>query len=76
MASSTIPDKAYDAPESLADSTDINHVIHQNDHHDAGDVERQSDSDSSSAHKQDGVQQVEALTTVWDDKTMITMFIL
>jgi hypothetical protein len=76
MASSTTPNKTYDAPESLPDTTDSNHVIHQNDHHDAGDVERQSDGDSSSTHKQDGVQQVEALTTVWDDKAMIVMFIL
>lgn len=34
------------------------------------------DSDNSSTHKQDGVRRAEALTTVWDDKTMIAMFIL
>ncbi|KAI0594285.1 major facilitator superfamily transporter [Biscogniauxia sp. FL1348] len=33
-------------------------------------------SDSSSEHKQDGVKQVEAITTVWSKELMIVMFIL
>jgi len=35
-----------------------------------------SDSDSSSAHKQDGVKKVEAVTSVWTKKTLIIMFVL
>lgn len=31
---------------------------------------------SESSHKQDGVRQVEAMTTVWSKNTMIAMFIL
>lgn len=38
------------------------------------DEERRDSSDSS--HKQDGVRQVEAMTTVWSQNTMIAMFIL
>lgn len=31
---------------------------------------------SDSSHKQDGVRQVEAMTTVWSENTMIIMYIL
>ncbi len=74
MASTSVPNKAFDAPDSVADSSDANHDIHENDYREDGDIEHQSD--TSSTHKQDGVEQVEALTTVWSDKMMITMFIV
>ncbi|KAI1076898.1 MFS general substrate transporter [Whalleya microplaca] len=35
-----------------------------------------ADSDSSSEHKQEGVKQVEAITTVWSKELLIVMFIL
>lgn len=73
-ASTTVPNKAYDAPGSVTGSSDIVHGVQENNYHDDDDAERQSD--ISSTHKQGGVEAVEALTTVWSDKTMLTLFIL
>lgn len=74
MATTIVPNKGFDAPGSVTDSADGNHIIHENDYRGGEDIEQQSDTDS--VPKQDGVKQVEAMTTVWDDKTMIIMFIL
>ncbi|KAK3192057.1 hypothetical protein K4F52_001684 [Lecanicillium sp. MT-2017a] len=73
-ASTAVPNKAYDAPGSVTGSSDIIHGVQENNYHDDDDAERQSD--TSSTHKQGGVEAVEALTTVWSDKTMLTLFIL
>ncbi|KAI5925495.1 major facilitator superfamily transporter [Camillea tinctor] len=43
--------------------------------HEVGD-DNKDESDTSSEHKQDGVKQVEAITTVWSKELMIVMFIL
>lgn len=34
------------------------------------------ESDANSAHKQDGVKRVEAITTVWSKDMLIAMFVL
>lgn len=34
------------------------------------------ESDASSGHKQDGVKQVEAITTVWSKDLLVVMYIL
>ncbi|KAI0377944.1 MFS general substrate transporter [Hypomontagnella monticulosa] len=36
----------------------------------------ETESDSSSAHKQDGVRRVEAITTVWSKELLVVMFVL
>lgn len=58
---------ALSDPENLKTATDL----------DQKDVsEESSTSDASSDHKQLGVKQVEAITTVWSKELLIVMFVL